>query len=214
MSARQQVTEILTQRTDIRVATGMALAQSEKLSSNIVDLDDLFQGGMPLGAICEWGCPPGLGGRQLLLSFLAQATHASRKWWCLWVNGHDQLSVYPPAWQAQGVDLRHLRFADSREPVADLRPVFLDGLFRVVVLDAPQRLSKDDCAFLAQQAREQKQLIIIVRNHFLSPQFGNVWARYRLNCRRDGLGGDYEVWGVRGVPATPVLIPGREVRAC
>ncbi len=165
----------------------------DRLSSGITALDDFLGGGLSWGSVCEWGIPFGSGGREVLVSFLAGASSLSNHMgrvdqaavslpWTLWVQGRSGLTVYPPAWHARGVDLERVRFATSAKPVADLKPVFMDPLFKIIVIDAPRSLSDDDCAFLARQARAQGQLIIILRDFFLGERRGNVWARLRINC--------------------------------
>jgi hypothetical protein len=92
-----------------------------------------------------------------------------------------------------------VRFTYSDTPVRDLRPLFLDSFFRVIVLDVPRSVSMDDCAFLAQRARANKQAVIIVRDYFLSEKRGNVWAQLRLNCWQDEAGDRYHVRVIRGL---------------
>ena len=42
--------------------------------SHLPELDDFLGGGLPLGAVSEWGLPPGRGGRELVASFVASVT--------------------------------------------------------------------------------------------------------------------------------------------
>lgn len=203
MKTTQPIDSILTQRADIAVAASLAERPSVFLSSETSYLDQWFGGGLPMGSVTEWGCPLGYGGRRLLFRFLARATKV-HAWPCLWVNGHEELQVFPPAWESSGVDLNLLRFVDASAPVKDLRPVFLEPVFRIVVLDAPARLSKDDCAFLTQQARLWKQSVIIIRNYLLTPERGNVWARLRLNVQYDQVKQVYDLSSVRGL-ARPTM---------
>ena len=168
----------------------------DRLSSGIAALDEFLGGGLSWGSVCEWGIPFGSGGREVLVSFLATISSTSTLTsnqgrvdqtaaplpWTLWVQGRSGLTVYPPAWHARGVDLERIRFTTSAKPVSDLKPVFMDPLFKIIILDAPRSLSDDDCAFLARQARAHGQLIIILRDFFLGERRGNVWARLRINC--------------------------------
>jgi hypothetical protein len=58
----------------------------------------------------------------------------------------------------------------------------MEPSFDLIVLDAPKHLSDDDCAFIAHQARDNGYTVLLLRDWFLSPKKGNVWARLRLNC--------------------------------
>ena len=149
-----------------------------------------------------------------MASFLARATTGrwespsdvgtkEQRLWCLWVSARPQLHLYPPAWRAAGVDLRHLRYAHNGSPVRDLKSLFIDPFFRVVVIDNPTELSTGDCCFLAHQARKNHQLIVILRDHLLSPYMtsgtnSNVWARLRFNTWRHPVSGAFESEFVRG----------------
>ena len=170
---------------------------SSRLPSDHPSLDALLEGGLRFGELSEWGMPFGCGGRQVILAYLAQATQSAQ--WSLWVSGKDQVEVYPPAWSAQGVSLKWTRFAYSKNPVQDLRPLFLDPFFRVIVLDAPSKFSGEDCAFLAQQARKYGQAVILLRDYFLSEKYGNIWARLRLNCWQEVTEKRFHLQVVRGL---------------
>ena len=161
--------------------------QAPQLASSHPRLNAMLQGGMRFGEMVEWGMPRGRGGREIIALFLAQATHAIDgpgsldASWCLWVSSDPDLVTYPPAWSARGVDLSRMRFACSQRVIDDLKPAFMDPFFKVIVLDDPHRLAAGDYAFLAHQARIHRQLIMILRNHFLTARRGNVWAHLRLN---------------------------------
>jgi hypothetical protein len=107
------------------------------------------------------------------------------KHWCLWVSARERFNPYPPAWRAAGVDLDRVRFAYTKAPIRDLRTLFIDDFFRVIVLDGPMQLTLDDCAFLSRHARLNRQIIVVIRDHLLSPSQHNVWARVRLNTTLD-----------------------------
>ena len=144
-------------------------------------------GGLPLGSLIEMGIPFGNGGRRLLVQLVAAATSgtsAAQKHWCLWISARPQPEVYPPAWQAMGVDLSLLRFAWSASPVVDLKTAFLDELFRLIIIDHPSGLRPDEYAFLAQCARNYRKIIIVARDTLLTPKDSNTAARYRLNVLR------------------------------
>ncbi len=171
--------------------------QEVNLCFGIRKLDDLFaksfsasqvsdqlSGGIPLGSLLEMGMPFGNGGRRLLVQFIAAVTSGisgAQRHWCLWISARTQPEVYPPAWQAMGVDLNLLRFASSESPVADLKTAFLDDLFRLIVIDHPKGLRSDEYVFLAQCARQHRKIIIVAHDRVLSPKDSNTAARYRLN---------------------------------
>ena len=173
-----------------RASDGLASAAGQRLKSEIVPLDRLFDGGLPLGTVSEWGVPLGSGGRQVILAFLAQATcgNATRApWWCLWVRPtRADLMVYPPAWHAAGVDLGRVRFATSARPVDDLKPALADPFFKLVVFDEPERLTDADVAYLSREARRLGRLVLVLQSRWLKAERGTVWAKTRVNCWREG----------------------------
>ena len=186
-----------------RLSRAIGITQgSERLSSSITELSQGLEGGLRWGELSEWGSPWGSGGREVLLSFLSQLKYSKsgQEQWCLWVQGQDgDANVYPPAWEAKGVDLRYIRFTKSLKPVHDLNPIFMSPFFKFIVLDSPQNLSIEDCQFLGRQARRHQQSIVVVRNYFLSPKKGNVWAKLRLNCWHDYVRDQYMVKVIKGL---------------
>jgi len=154
--------------------------QSQALHSGIEALDECFAGIGP-GDLVEWGIPPGLNGRLIPLQLLKQQIPL-----CLWIYHHHGLGVFASSWLSHGVDLERLFFICSENPVRELRPVFLEDTFKRIVIDAPRRFSKGDMAFVSQQAREQGQIVFLIRHYFLSPGNGNPHARLRLNTWQSG----------------------------
>ena len=180
-----------------------------KLSSGIKYLDSFLDGGLPLGAITEWGVPLGRGGRAVVMNFLS--TLLSRELdekprWGLWAYSRPQLMVYPPAWAAHGIELSRVRFAFSENPITDLKPVFLDPWFRIIVLDAPRSLSIDDCAFLSRVARDNNQSIVILRDFFLGSRRGNVFAKLRVNCWQNHSTKKFHLKVVRGLSPRQIAL--------
>jgi hypothetical protein len=195
--------------------------QEVNLCFGIRKLDDLFagslspsqasttsqvsgplSGGIPLGSLLEMGIPFGNGGRRLLVQFIAAATSGisgAQKHWCLWISARTQPEVYPPAWQAMGVDLSLLRFASSESPVADLKAAFLDDLFRLIVIDHPKGLRSDEYTFLAQCARQHRKIIVVAHDRVLSPKDSNTAARYRLNVSKSPEKNVLQLTPVRGL---------------
>lgn len=152
-----------------------------RLASSLPLLTECLEGGIPFGSLSEWGLPLGLGGRELVLSFLAEATRVPRSMWTLWTHSRSRIDVYPPAWRARGVHLPAVRFARAQDPIQQLKPLFLDPFFKVIVIDAPPNLHDEDYSFLARQARAHNKIIMVLHDYFLSPRQGNVWARIRMN---------------------------------
>lgn len=148
-----------------------------RLSCGNAALDAFFGGGLPIGAVTECGMPLGRGGRNLLLPYL-RATD----WWVLWVTRDDDLQPLPVSWLARGIQAERFVFAATQEPLQDLQRVFIRPFFQMIVLDRPARLTRDDCAFLSRQARQQNLTIVLVRDYFLSHTRGNVWAQTRVNA--------------------------------
>ncbi len=169
----------------------------ERLPSDREDLNGYLEGGLPIGAICEWGLPPGQGGREIVLRWLSPLTQQGGL--CLWVCSQEDLLVYPPAWSARGVDLEKMRFAYTTSPLQELKPALMASVFKLIVLDAPKKISEDDLAFIAHQARKNGYIFMLLRNYLLTPQKGNVRARLRLNCRRDLQGFKFEC--IKGLSA-------------
>jgi len=194
---------------DSRLRTASINPKEVKLCSGIRQLDEFLHGGLAFSTLTEWGIPFGNGGRHLMASFLANATsgrwEGEQKLWCLWVSARQQYILYPPAWKAIGVDLRHLRFVQSQAPLRELKPLFIDGFFKVLVLDGVTTLSDEDYCFLAHQARLSRQLICVLQDQFLSTHHANVWARLRLNIRSPYASHLYQVECIRGACVSPSL---------
>lgn len=197
---KDNLNRILPENPDLFMASDAATQGPHCLASSISALDQFFDGGLRFGELSEWGAPLGRGGRDIIIRYLTRrGIPAEDKHWCLWICGKTEVKVYPPAWMARGVDLSSIRFTYCSNPVRELKPVFMDPFFRVIIMDAPKHLSTEDCAFIAQRARANKQAIIMIRDHFLSPSQGNVWARLRLNCWQDEDGGRFHVRIIRGL---------------
>ncbi len=162
-----------------------AAPQEELLASHHPLLDEFLEGGIRWGEISEWGIPWGQALREVVLPFLVSAQkNQTPKPWILWIYGQKDVCINPLAWHARGLDLSHMRFAHTQQPVHELKPIFLSPFFRIIVIDSVRNLSDEECAFLARQARRQQQLLFLIRPFLLSPQQGNVWAKTRINCWR------------------------------
>ena len=179
-----------------------------KLASCVEEIDGFLGGGLPFDGITEFGMPLGKEGRLLLLKFLVNATRGLqiKPVWTLWVSSHPDFSVFPPAWFARGVSPSRIIFTQSPAPAQDLKRALINPLFKLIVLDSPQRFSRDDCFFVNTQARLNQQLILLLRNFFLSNKQGNVWARLRLNCWKQQRTGLFILKTVRGLPRRQLSI--------
>ncbi len=155
----------------------LASSPSVALKSRIPALDTLLDGGLRPGCIVEWGLPPGRNGRRIPVLFLRGEIPPT-----VWIHSNADAAVYAPAWASCGVALSRLFFIQSTQPFKQLRPLFLEDTFKIIVIDAPKRCSKGDLAFLAAQARLNRQIIFLIRNHFLSVGRGNAFAQLRINC--------------------------------
>ena len=160
--------------------------EQPRLSSGMAVLDDILEGGLSWGELSEWGLPWGVGLRDLMLSFIAKAQEAKQTpTWALWIYGQNDIAINPLAWHARGIHLQHLRFVANRKPLIELKPLFLSSFFRLIVLDSVSLLLEEDYAFLARQARQFQQHIIVLHPYQLCAGRGNIWARLRVNCQRD-----------------------------
>jgi hypothetical protein len=84
----------------------------EVVATCIPAIDELLDGGLPVGAISELTGPASSGRTTIALAFLASLTHDDRV--CAWVDAGDALD--PESAAANGVSLRHLlwiRCADA-----------------------------------------------------------------------------------------------------
>ncbi|MCP4754123.1 MAG: hypothetical protein GY866_24825 [Proteobacteria bacterium] len=180
---------------------GGGCSRQGKLAACVAEVDDFLEGGLPFGGVTEFGVPLGKEGRILIARFLANATRGLRTepLWTLWVSSHRDFSVFPPAWFVRGISPARMVFAHSEVPVRDLKRAIVNPLFRLIVLDSPQAFSRDDCFFVNRQARSNRQLVILLRNFFLSNRQGNVWAKLRINCWKRHASGQFVLRVIRGL---------------
>ena len=150
-------------------------SNSPELYSGNSQLDELFATVKP-GDLVEWGIPPGLNGRLMPLQFLKHDIPAS-----VWIYHHHGLGIFASSWISHGVDLRRLFFICSSNPVKELRPLFLEDTFKHIIIDSPKKFSTGDLAFVARQARKQRQIVFLIRHYFLSQKQGNAHASLRIN---------------------------------
>jgi hypothetical protein len=147
------------------------------LKSSISELDTLLDGGIRPGCIVEWGLPPGSFGRRIPVLFLRGNIPPA-----VWIYSFSDVAVYAPAWASRGVVLSRIFFIQSDQPFTQLRPIFLEDSFKIIIIDAPRRCSKGELAFAVAQARLNRQIIFLIRNRLLSVRQGNTFAQIRINC--------------------------------
>ncbi len=178
--------------------------QPQELRSGIAALDDCFSGIRP-GDLVEWGIPPGLNGRLIPLQLLKHRIPPS-----VWIYHHHGLGVFASSWISHGVDLRRLFFICSENPVAELRPLFLEDTFKRIIIDSPRRFSNGDMAFVSQRARKQAQIVFLIRHYFLSEKRGNPYASLRINTWQSGEG-RFSLRIIKGSRTGKLSLPYREV---
>ena len=74
------------------------------IETGIGSLDDLLQGGIPVGAVTELTGPECSGRTSMALSFLARITEANKV--CAWIDVSN--AFHPPSAAAVGVNLKKL----------------------------------------------------------------------------------------------------------
>ncbi len=180
------------------------------LKSGVRPLDQFFAGGLPFGHLLEMGMPHAKGGRISLVPFLAQA--ARRELWCLWAYALEGVNLFAPAFLGRGVSPDKMFFSSSKFPIEELKSLLLHPLFKVIILDSPLKLKREDLGFLATQARAQKKLIIVIRPYFLSNKLGNIWAHWRVNIWQNPRTQDFVFRPVRGLGAKDLRLEERCLR--
>ncbi len=181
------------------------LDQNEPLLQSGIDaLDECFTQIKP-GDLIEWGIPPGFNGRLIPLQLLKQQNPLS-----VWIYHHHGLGVFASSWISHGIDLQRLFFICSDNPVKELRPLFMENTFKRIIIDAPRKFSAGDMAFVSQQAREQGQIVFLIRHYFLSQKRGNPYASLRINTWQSGKR-SFSLQVIKGAKPGRVSLPYRTV---
>ena len=178
--------------------------QEPVLQSGIEALDDCFTQIKP-GDLIEWGIPPGMNGRLIPLQLLKQQNPLS-----VWIYHHHGLGVFASSWISHGVDLQRLFFICSDNPVKELRPLFMENTFKRIIIDAPRKFSDGDMAFVSQQARQQGQIVFLIRHYFLSQKRGNPHASLRINTWQSGKRA-FSLQIIKGTKTGRISLPYRAV---
>ena len=90
----------------------------ETASTGIPEVDQLLDGGLPVGAISEITGPVSSGRTSLALAFLAQRTSEDRV--CAWVDANDSFDSESAA--ANGVALKQLLWVRCKKPLSGVQP--------------------------------------------------------------------------------------------
>jgi hypothetical protein len=178
--------------------------QPQALYSGIEALDGCFKHVRP-GDLVEWGIPPGLNGRLIPLQLLKHQIPLS-----IWIYHHHGLGVFASSWISHGVDMQRLFFICSENPVSELRPIFLEDTFKRIIIDAPRKFSDGDMAFVSQQARQQGQIVFLIRHYFLSQKNGNPHASLRINTWQSGKH-SFSLQMIKGPVSGRITLPYRAV---
>ncbi len=179
--------------------------ESLDLLSGIAELDAIFGKGIRYGSVIEWGLPQGRNGRILPILFLRHNIPAT-----VWIYPDNGMNIYAAAWASHGVDLRRILFIKCDDPVTKLKPLFLDDAFTIIVLDSPKKLSRGALSFISVQARENQQIVFLLRHFFLSSKRGNIFAAVRLNGSQDRRG-FFTVNVIKGEIKTKIILPEERV---
>ena len=173
-------------RKDIRLSEIQTLTKASsltkdrsRLSSGIAVLDTALGGGLVKGELSEWGLVPGKNGLQVIIQFLKARPL------CLWVYQQADYSVYPPSWHSQGLDLEQIYFVRCHKPFQELRPIFLEPLFDLIIFDRLPFFKPEDYAFLASKARVLQAHILIITPFLLKNTLGSAHIRLRVNAYCD-----------------------------
>ncbi|GEM_PF-2829420 len=145
------------------------------------------------GQLIEWGAPFGHDARSIILNFLLDSAGP-----ILWIYSNPNTQPYPPAWAARGASLDQFYFIHCEEPVRRLRPIFMEPTFRVIVLDAPQRVYKGELSFITPWLRKNEQTLFLIRPYFLSQKRGNPFSHQRINICFDAGQNNYYIHSIRG----------------
>ncbi|MCB0326816.1 MAG: hypothetical protein KDD52_04270 [Bdellovibrionales bacterium] len=128
------------------------------------------------GQVVEWGIPYGKNGRCIPLSFFRNISFP-----VAWIYEHKGLRVYPPSWKAFGINLEQFFFVESKQPLQDLKPLFLCRTFPVIVMDISSGLFQKHKAFLKQKAHQHEKIIFIIHPFWMRKDIGNPYAQVRIN---------------------------------
>lgn len=185
-------------------ATDLSQHPPSCLNSKSQGLNSFFNGGLPFGCVTELGLPIGKEGRFILCQFLAQGTKQNHM--TLWINGHQNYQIYPPSLFSHGIKADRIFFAKSLKPMTEMKQAFLSSLFKIIVIDNPGKIRRQDYRFLQYQAHKHRQIIVIIQNYFLSNKLGNIWATLRVNIQRIQTSQKFRLQAIRGLSRKQLVI--------
>lgn len=170
---------------------------SRLIASSIDAVDYIFEGGIKLGEITELGIPAGMDGRKIIYRFIRQAAKY-HGYYSAWINCCLTRTIYPLNMYAYGVDPTRIFFANSINPTKDLYHLFLSEQFKIIVIDSPTKFSKKDQNFLLRCARRNETSIILIKDHFLSNKYGNIWSAKRINIYSEPKTNELVIYSMKG----------------
>jgi recombination protein RecA len=112
----------------------------ETASTGIPEVDQLLDGGLPVGAISEITGPVSSGRTSLALAFVAQRTGEDRV--CAWVDANDSFDSESAA--ANGVALKQLLWVRCKNPLPGAQPSSRPDLGRPIFSSLDQALRATD----------------------------------------------------------------------
>ncbi|MBU2643917.1 hypothetical protein KKI24_04360 [bacterium] len=210
---RTLLSDISARHSGLNLVRGGSGLQLERLASCVDRVDEFLEGGLPFGSITEFGMPLGKEGRILALKFVVNATRGIRTkpLWTLWISSHETFRVFPPAWFARGVSPAWIVFAQSDRPLRDLKLAISNPIFKLIILDSPRKFTREECFFVSRQARQNRQLVMLLRDFFLSNRQGNIWASLRMNCWKRYPSGTLMIRVIRGLSRRELSISDAEM---
>ncbi|MGA7242757.1 MAG: ATPase domain-containing protein [Terracidiphilus sp.] len=108
------------------VLTPAARTIHEVVATGIAEIDELLDGGLPVGATSEITGPASSGRTSIALAFLAQRTQDGNA--CAWIDANDALD--PESAAANGISLKHLLWVRCRNvPVEKSSPRLRNSTF-------------------------------------------------------------------------------------
>ena len=119
---RRQIEETLADRIAAPLTT-RERAEPHRIASGVTELDELLQGGLPIGVITELAGPSGSGRTTMALACMAAVARAGNV--CAWIDVADALD--PESVAANGVDLARLLWVRCGGAFAPAQAVVTDA---------------------------------------------------------------------------------------
>lgn len=158
-----------------------SLYEKKMLGSGDADLDAFLGGGIPMGGVSIWYSSLGSQMREVLLNWVRRI-HLQEKRPVLWILALNGVDILASAWASRGVDLELMYFAQSSNPIQDMREVFFSNVFPLIVIDGIL-LTQDEQAFLSVCARSRQQSIVILENQRIKASSWHPTIRQRIQFK-------------------------------